>query len=189
MNPVIAGNLIDQFMETGLLMFGDFAAREGRMPFLARFELLASYPDVLDVCVHAAAPLAAAQQPSRLLCAADALPFGVALALQTGIPLVFSRGGEKAAVDDLVGAYDIGHKSTLIVNVVDKRTPELSWVSAARRVGVETVGIIALMEAQPPDPAVPAHALTRLTDIAMLLAARNLLPLGHAQVLMRWVGA
>lgn len=191
MNRATSASLIDLFVETGLIQFGDFEAADGRRPFLTRFELLASYPDVLRACVQAAAPIIEPVKPSRLLCAHDALPLGVALALHTGIPLIYSRGGDAAPADDLIGAYDIGHQTALIVNMADEHTALLPWVQGARRVGLETMVMLAVMEARPgsphAEPAMPMQALTKLTDTSLVLAATRRLPMGQAQAVLRWI--
>lgn len=181
--------LLDLFAEAGLLQFGDFDAGGGRRrPFLTRFELLASYPDVLAACVDAAEARVRAGAYVRLLCDVDALPFAVALALRTGIPLVYSRGVGQPPVDDLVGAYDIGHKTLLVTAVLDGDVLALPWVQGARRVGLETAGVLALLDARGLALMGDTAALVHLTHAVDAYAAQGKLPAGQAAAVRAWLG-
>ncbi|MCA9909225.1 MAG: hypothetical protein KC519_11295 [Anaerolineae bacterium] len=183
--------LLDLFAETGLLQFGDFDAGDGRRrPFLTRFELLASYPDVLTACVDAAEARVRAGAYVRLLCDVAALPFGVALALRTGIPLVYSRGIGQPPVDDLVGAYDIGHKTLLVTTVLEGDLLALPWVHGARRVGLETAGVLTILDARGGAAGgdVDAAALVHLTQAVDAYAAQGRLPVGQAAAVRAWLG-
>ncbi len=174
------------WIEAGLLNFGDFAHYSGRAPFQARFELLSSYPDVLAVCAQALVPLVESKRPSRLLCAADSLPLGVALSLEMGIPLIYSRARGELAVDDLVGAYDIGHLTLLIANVVDGDLLAQPWIARSRHVGLEVlnaVGLLSTINTLPPS----TQCLVSLGDAAGSLDDWGMLPPGQAREILRWL--
>ncbi|MCC6613479.1 MAG: hypothetical protein IT320_08375 [Anaerolineae bacterium] len=184
--------LLGLFAETGLIQFGDFDAGDGRRrPFLTRFELLASYPDVLAACVDVAESAIRAGDYVRLLCDVSALPLGTALALRTGIPLVYSRGGQLAPVDDLVGAYDIGHKTLLIAGLLDGDPLAQPWVQGARRVGLETASALGILDARPVGLLSPADdhtaALLSLSEAVEAYAAQGIVPAGQAAAVRMWL--
>ena len=101
------------------------------------------------------------------------MPFGVALSLRTGIPLVYSRGAGEAPVFDLVGAYDIGHPALLLTNSVGWRGSPDTLVKRARRVGLEVHTLLPIIEASAliaaPDE-LPMLPLLRLDEIVRELA-------------------
>jgi len=184
--------LLDLFAETGLIQFGDFDAGDGRRrPFLTRFELLASYPDVLVACVDAMEGAVRAGGYVRLLCDVAALPLGVALALRTNIPLVYSRGGELPPVDDLIGAYDIGHRTLMITGLLDGDPLALPWVQGARRVGLEATDVLGILDARRAGllSAASDHTVTLLSlgEIVAAYTAQGKLPAGQAAAVNMWL--
>jgi hypothetical protein len=82
--------LIQMLLETGMIQFGRFKDDRDTVPFRFSFEMLPSYPDVMRMIVSEAKNHLADIQANRFLCAHDSLPFGVALSLEIGIPLVYS---------------------------------------------------------------------------------------------------
>ena len=176
-------DLIALLMETGLIQFGSFPRDGAFVPVQFHFEMLASYPDVLDAVVG---EMSRSISPvDRLVCTSDAVPLGVALALKTGIPLIYSRGGEKEAVYDLVGAYDIGHPAvfiTTVTGVADHR----SLLTSVRRVGLDVRSMIALVDLGTGSE-LPMTALFRLKDIVDALLERNAVPKGQAAAVKGWI--
>lgn len=98
---------VDDMLRAGLVQFGLFGP-DGA-PVKLNCELLPAYPDILAQVAASAAEIATQPLPDRLVCTAQAVPLGVALSLRTGVPLVYSRGSDGPGVEDLVGAYDVGH--------------------------------------------------------------------------------
>src|SRR4051794_36965583 len=99
--------------------------------------MLVSYPDILDQAALEAQSIVSTLNVTRLLCTPDAIPFGVAVSLRTGIPLVYSRGAGEAPVFDLIGAYDIDHPTLLLTNSVGWNEFPAALVKGAHRVGLE----------------------------------------------------
>lgn len=164
--------LIEMLYSSGLIQLGNFAQPDGtRSPMLLRFDLLASYPAILDAVAEALAPLLR-PAPSRLLCAWDAVALGTALALKTGIPLVYSRGIQDAPVQDLVGAYDIGHQTILLLPEANRYTAagSIGLIARARSVGLDVVGIVSWVKHRvESDNEPPIAALLHLNRFAELM--------------------
>jgi hypothetical protein len=176
-------DLLQLMMETGLIQFGRFPRNDVSVPVQFHFDMLASYPDVLDAAVM---ELSRSIPPAdRLVCTSDAVPLGVALTLKTGIPLVYSRGGEQEPAYDLVGAYDIGHPAVFITNVVGM-TDHSALLSSVRRVGLDVRSVITLIDLSAASE-LPISALFRLTNLVDVLVEREELPRGQAAAVKDWL--
>jgi hypothetical protein len=173
-------------LESGLIQFGSFSGDDTRSPILLLLEMLGSYPDVLSTLAEAAQAKVAEGSYARLLCPADALPFGVAVSLKTGVPLVYSRGRGESAVVDLVGGYDIGHRTLLLLNTLDGDPFTYKWLGQARGVGLETTDTLAILSLLPRELD-HTSALLRLDDLVSECAARGELPAGHAAAVQAWM--
>lgn len=183
-------NLITLLMDAGLLQFGWF---EG-VPFKLHLDMLPAYPDVLKALAVAAKTQT---QPihtlSRLVSTNDALPFGVALSLETGIPLVYSRGSGEGAVNDLVGAYDIGHPALMLVNTWTRndiqRVSDL--ITGARRVGLDIRQALTIVEVDTQNTHlgvdVSVHHLLKLTNIVEILVDGGRMPVGQGEAVLDWL--
>lgn len=181
-------HLISLITDAGLLQFGSFTESGGEhAPLHVSFEMLASYPAVLVALADSAAPLVAAGEYSRLLCNAEALPFGVALSLKTGVPLVYSRGRGESAVVDLVGGYDIGHRTLLVLNTLDGDPFSPLWVQRASGVGLDAVAALAILALGQHVDNANSHTLLYLDDVINDLATHGELPVGHAAVVRKWM--
>lgn len=174
-------DLAHTLTEAGLIQFGLFVEGDHQRPVQFKFEMLASYPDVLRDIASQLAPLIG--EADRLLCAPDAGALGVALALHTGIPLVISRVGVGDTVE-LIGAYDIGHPAVYVTNVIDKSPLSVSAIAHAERVGLEVhqrVGIIGL------DDHAPDVALITMAALLDALVVTGDVPPGQAAAVTAWM--
>lgn len=172
-------------VQAGLIQFGWYAP--DNKPYRIHLQMLPSYPETLRLLVAASA--AAAQGADRLLAVAEAVPFGVALSLATGIPLVYSRGSANAAVDDLVGAYDIGHPALLVVNDLDHWDAVAALAAGARQVGLAVDSVLALTVGRTP-PAqdeLKVTGLVHLSAVVRRLVEQGELPPRHAQAVLDWL--
>ena len=178
-------DLAELLLEAGLIQFGAFE-EQGRMaPYQLHLELLPSYPDILEqVVTEVAARLGPVD---HLLCTADAVPVGVALGLRKSLPLVYSRGSDAPAVSDLVGAYDIGHKAALIVTSLADVARTQRLIDGARRVGLDTQQLIAVVDTGARLADTPYSALLTMSALVDDLAAHHLLPAGQAQAVHDWM--
>lgn len=140
-----------QLLDTGLIQFGRFHVKDHHVPFRCNFEMLPSYPELLDTLAHVVVS-AFVTMPAieRLVCTADALPLGMAISLMTKIPLVYSRGLNTSAVHDLVGAYDVGHPTALITNLIDRDSDQdlALFKRRAESVGLHIVQTIGMFSSE-----------------------------------------
>lgn len=174
-------NLVHALAQAGLIQFGLFVDGDHQRPVQFKFEMLASYPDVLRDLAAQLAPLMG--EADRLLCASDASALGVALALHTGVPLVMSRVGVGDSID-LIGAYDIGHPAVYLTNVVDKSPLSMRVIAHAERVGLQVhqhIGITTL------DDDVPNTSLMTIAALLDALVAAGDVPPGQAAAVVAWM--
>lgn len=173
-------------VETGLVQFGSFYRSGEETPIQTHFDMLASYPDVLRALVQAAVPLI--PRVDHILATADAVPLGVALSLETGVPLVYSRGSGDSSVSDLVGAYDIGHPALLLTSVLSDDGDVLKLAASASRVGLETRRVLCVLNLRvAPLNAYPVSAVLPIDLVVDELTADNLLPAHEGRALQAWL--
>ncbi len=148
----------------GLVQFGRFATPDGtQSPVRFELNLLLSYPSVATQIARAIAQRIDVERVERLLCPADAAPLGALVAVETGIPLVYSRGVGEPAVVDLVGAYDVGHPTVLLVNLTSVHLDDL--VQRASRFGLTVTQTIGILGAE--------NALCTLDDVIEVWGSRQ----------------
>jgi hypothetical protein len=173
-------NLGDTFLSNGLLEVGLFQTDETRVSYRLRLDLLPAYPGVLAACaIQIANQL---MRVDRLVCPSDSVPLGVAVSMQTKIPLVYSRGKGEAPVQDWVGAYDVGHPAALVCNTLPDRETYMGWHKQLTSVGLQLVQVLALVEVKYLAIDVPTVALFRLEDW-LRLPPENL-PAGAARAML-----
>lgn len=185
----MTAELIRLFTETGLVQFGRFQHSAQTQPFLASLEYLAAYPDTLHLVTQTALQRLTSMNIQRLVATSDAVPFGVALSLQTGLSLVYSRGGNAEAVYDLVGAYNIGHDAVLLTNVLSDSHTLVSFIAAARRVGLEIHTLLTILDLgiSAAIPGVQVKSLLTLPGIVEALTEQRALPEGQARAVLEWI--
>lgn len=173
-------------INTGLIQFGRF--EPDAAPLKLNLEMLPSSPEVLALIADRASGLVG--RTDRLVCLYDSLPFGVALSLVAGIPLVYSRAASDDPTRDLVGSYDIGHPAFLVANTTQSQTTiDLSkFASGARKVGLHIDHMIAIIEYGQHTPAgVASSSLLRLPELIDDLAHEGIIPPGHARMIEEWL--
>jgi hypothetical protein len=176
--------LVRSLLTTGLIQFGQFQRDGGTQPFLSRLDMLASYPETLQQLSDASAQIASLNSVDRLLCAPWSLPLGMALALRANLPLIYSRGLGESTVDDLVGAYDIGHPALLVANLSEPGVAHLLY--QARRVGLDIQHVLVIVETTPLAVDVPCHALVTMHEI---IEERDFVPPGQRAAVQKWLQA
>ena len=187
----MTAELIHLMLEAGLLQFGRFNHAGESVPFRLSLELLPSYPDILRMVAAQAKALLSSLEVSRLLCAADAVPFGVALSLEINVPLVYSRRRSEAPVYDLVGAYDIGHPTLLMTNAVSDFEPLSQLMANARQVGLEVRNLLTIVDLDIVSipHGIQQLSLLRLPDVIEDLTRSGHLPREQAQTVRHWMNA
>jgi hypothetical protein len=175
-------SLYSLLMETGLVQFGLFGEEEAL--YKVHPQLLPSYPDVLTVFASQAKAYLPANI-DRLLCLPDSLPFGVALSLETQIPLVYSLGTKAAGVHDLIGAYDVGHPACLLLNTWPDDATVQGVIHKAEAVGLQIEAVMVLFSLNLLEFSHPVHVMV---DVSMMLQSRaeeGVLPAQLAQTIIK----
>lgn len=144
--------LLRAFHENGLIQFGRFITHEQDIePLLISFEFLPSYPQLLTQTAQRLKMLCGETFGAFdfLFCAAEGIPLGMAMSLQTDRPLLYSTH-RAAHARDFIGAYDVGHPAVLIVPVFDDEEKITRLARDVQRVGLEMVGIVSLLKLSAP---------------------------------------
>lgn len=142
-NLLMNAVLYEHLLEAGLIQFGAFATHGEPRPFALHLEMLVSYPEALRMASAQMVGLVKRYKGvNRLLCTADAVGLGTLVSQDTGLPLVYAE--EKGHETILVGAYDTGHPTVLIVNDSMEQGVE-RLIKAAQQVGLDVMGIVGLM--------------------------------------------
>lgn len=172
----------EALLDCGLLQFGRF----GEAPLRFHSGLLPSFPALLRELARLAAP--GVKHVDRLLAAPDALPWGTALALQTGVPLVYSRAVDGSSGGEVVGAYDIGHPTLLVTCGLYAETALPALARRARTVGLEVKAAMTLLgDGRDRLGSLPLITLFSLPEVVAQLVARGALPAGHGALVQRWL--
>lgn len=175
--------------DTGILQFGYFISGEKIAPVRFCPEYLPAYPQLLAVIANQVVVHLNTLEVDHLIVTADSVPLGVACSLQTDLSLVYSRGRGDAAVYDLVGSYNSGHMSTLLINCVDHKDKIEKFISNAWSVGLETQSIVTLLELQPINQlaGIPVQSIFRLADFVHELANAGRLSEAQAETVIKWI--
>ncbi len=179
----------DWMWDTGIIQFGYFVNSDEVLPVRFCPEYLPAYPQLLAEVAKLALSQLALSEIDHLIATVDSVPLGVACSLQSGLSLAYSRGRGESPVYDLVGAYNSGHMSALIVNCIEDAPSVEKFVMNARSVGLETLSIITLLEMRPIDQLAEIHvrSVFRLADIVQELVAAGRLSEGQSQTVLKWI--
>jgi orotate phosphoribosyltransferase len=149
--PVIPGfsSLAVQLARAGLIQFGRFVQPDGAIwPVAVHLRWLPSYPALLRNVAEALGMLLEGTEADRLLATADAIPLGVALSLHTDLPMVYISGEVRdyTAAFAIEGAYDVGHPTVLLSDLLLDATQASAITALAQRVGLEVHAILAVLD-------------------------------------------
>jgi orotate phosphoribosyltransferase len=180
--------LIEMIIDAGLIQFGGFGDQPMQAPVQFKLEMLASYPELLEVIASRIGGVIDVNKIDHLLCTPDAIPLAVAVSLQTKIPLIYSRIQASGAIE-LIGAYDIGHPALLVTNMIDVSSPGTGLISHASRFGLEIVHIVGVIDCERGDLSqrVEHVTLMRLSEIVRKLSQNGQLPTRQAQAVLDWI--
>lgn len=176
-------------VETGLLQFGRFQDGKGTRPFLLSLDYLPAYPHVLKAVAQTAQQYLKTMSIHRLVATADAIPFGVAVSLQTDISLVYSRGTNQEAVHDLAGAYNIGHAALLLTNVLEDTQLLIPFITSAQHVGLEIHTLVTVLDISTttPLPGIQIRSILSLPAVVQELTEQKFLPAGQGEAVLAWI--
>lgn len=176
-------SLGDALFEAGLIQFGRFVHGEQSTPFQHHLPMLASYPVLLKALAEQLAALV--RGVDRLICTTECLPLGVAVSLQTQVPLVIAVGDGRDGARDFIGAYDIGHPAAMLLHALDEAP--LMLLEHARRVGLELDRACAVLELRPTESPIPGRALIQVDELVARLVDEKQLPAGQGRAVLAWL--
>ncbi|MCA0453000.1 MAG: hypothetical protein LCI00_03380 [Chloroflexi bacterium] len=179
--------LLSEMVNAGVLEFGQFKVEGQTLPFRFSAEYLPAYPNLLSKLARQADVHFKTLHPDRLVAPEESLPFGIACAIQSGISLAYTKTGGAFPVQNLVGAYDSGHKVALLLNEFDNRRSHNLFITDARRVGLEITAIatiLAINEVETGD--IPVLPLFQLSNLIGELTEAGYLSVHQAEAVRRW---
>lgn len=155
--------LYQELLDCGLVQFGMFGDDES--PYLIQIGLLPSYPMILKALTEGLGKLVPVQT-ERLLSISSAYAPALALSVVGDIPLVYSLGTSGSGVADLIGAYDVGHPTCLIVDVWRGEDAILPIIQKAEQVGLKIQSILCCFSVGQPMTTVSKLSVQVLVDVA-----------------------
>lgn len=162
-------SLYRELLDCGLVQFGMFGAEE--KPCLIQIGLLPSYPLVLKQLALCMRPLIP-ENTERLLSVSSAYGLGVALSLDSNVPLVYSLGTDGNGVSDIIGAYDVGHPTCLVMDVWQGENYILPLIQKAEGVGLKIHSIVCCFSIGQPEmnsSTIPIQSSIDVVDMVDLL--------------------
>ena len=135
--------------QAGLIQFGRFVQPDDTIwPVAVHLRWLPSYPALLRAVAAALVPLLDGIEADRVLTTADATPIGVALSLASDLPLVYPFGEVRdyTAAFAIEGAYDVGHPTLLLADVLADPDQARGIVALAGRVGLDVSAVLAVLD-------------------------------------------
>jgi orotate phosphoribosyltransferase len=133
----------------GLVQFGRFERPNGDIwPVMVNLLWLPSYPALLRDVAAALHPLLDGIEADRLLTTVDALPVGVALSLRADLPMVYPYGEVRdyTAAYAIEGAYDVGHPTLLLSDVLIDSSQANRITALAHKVGLDVLAALAVVD-------------------------------------------
>lgn len=184
------GDIAEELLDAGIIQYGRFQAADHAMPFRILPDYLPAYPTLL---VRLAQTSLASMPPDsdRILVDRESLPLGVALSIQSSIPLVYSRSQSDDAAFDLVGAYNSGHRAVMLMAVLDGYDAVDPVITRARRVGLVVQQILALISVQQPEnnAGLRIAAVLQFDEITRQLGQLGRIPDAHVRLTLDWLTA
>jgi hypothetical protein len=178
--------LTDALIANGLLQFGQFRIDGVTQPFAVKLDLLASYPDVLELIRDALLTRTPRAPFDRILCPLEALPLAVSVSLKLRIPVVYGWKRSGAADFDLVGAYDIGHPTLVIANCADAEL--MALIAQAERLGLKPSALWTVVEIAPLSISeIETRSLLRLSDILDDPVVQSYTAPGQIEAVKAWL--
>jgi hypothetical protein len=139
--------LLADLYAAGLIQIGTFYQDGAEVPLRFHWEMLPSYPWLLRQVADRLADRITSYTPptERLVCNGALIATATLVSTQTGIPLVYSRDNT-AGVQQLIGAYDVGHPTLLLVDAYRDATQWQAFIARADGVGLRVRAIMPLVQ-------------------------------------------
>ena len=171
--------------EVGAIKFGDFTLTSGkRSSYYTDMRLLVSRPSLLDLAASAYADLLKSLECDRIAGVPyGALPIGTAVALKSGVPLIYPRKEAKThgTGRQIEGEWKSGEKVVVIEDVVTSGGSLANAVELLRDAGLVVEDAIVLLDreegaiANLQEAGVRVHAVFTVTQLVTLLQELEIL--------------
>ena len=136
--------ILQSLYNAGLIQFGHFEDGQGIQQVKYSLEFLPSYPKLILDIANAITVDTSGSQFDYLLASCDAISLGTIIGQLMQHPTVFENNSGLTPANRIVGAYDTGHPTILITNIVSNRLHQL--ISDASKVGLEVQQIVSIVE-------------------------------------------
>jgi uridine monophosphate synthetase len=155
--PTLQSQLTLALADIGAVKFGEFTLASGlKSPIYIDLRLLASYPDVLRLVAHAYAGLirkilaGRERRPGIRLAAIPyaALPIGTAVALETGLPLIYPRKEAKAhgTARAIEGEFQPGERAIVLDDLITTGGSKLAAIEPLETAGLQVQDVVVLID-------------------------------------------
>jgi len=155
--PTLRSQLTLALADIGAVKFGEFTLASGKKsPIYIDLRLLASYPDVLRLAAHAYAGLIGeiSEQGNggagaRLAAIPyAALPIGTAVALETGLPLIYPRKEAKTHGTGraIEGEFRPGERAIVLDDVITTGGSKLAAIEPLKAAGLRVQDVVVLID-------------------------------------------
>ena len=184
--PVSHRDLIIGLAELGALQFGDFTLASGKKSSMyVDLRLLVSRPELMQAAAAAYAKELAALPCDRIAGVPyAALPIGMAVALASGVPLIYNRKESKShgLGKDIEGLWQPGERVVIIEDVITTGGSIVSSVELFRAAGLIVEDAIVLLDRQQggvenlQKAGIRVHSVLALGDVLDLLSQTGHIP-------------
>ena len=179
-------DLIIGLADLGALQFGDFTLASGKKSSMyVDLRLLVSRPDLMQAAAAAYAKELAALPCDRIAGVPyAALPIGMAVALASGVPLIYNRKESKShgLGKDIEGHWQPGERVVVIEDVITTGGSIVSSVELFRAAGLVVEDAIVLLDRQQggvenlQKAGIRVHSVLALGDVLDLLSETGHIP-------------
>jgi orotate phosphoribosyltransferase len=185
-----------RLVEAGLIQFGRFAQLDNSIwPVQVRLSWLPSYPDLLREVAAALAALLDGLPADRLLTTPEAIPLGTALSLHTGLPMTYApvTARNRPAALVIEGAYDVGHPTVLLADILTDAEQARQLIELARHVGLDVSSVLVAFDVgrgahrQLHAAGYQVRCLLTLSDLLAPFVERGLITDSLRATIQRWL--
>jgi uridine monophosphate synthetase len=198
--------IADDLCDIGCVRFGQFKLKSGLIsPIYIDLRLLVSHPLVMRRVAQAMTALIREEPEDAPLITFDrlaaipyaGLPIGVAVALETGFPLIYPRKEAKdyGTAKVIEGEYKSGETALLVDDLITKGTSKIESLKPLTDAGLKVQDVLVLIDREQGGRdelaayGVKLHAVFTLTEILDALVASGRLDLAQHDEVLAWIKA